>query len=166
MKRDPERCSTWPIDLAEFAEAYRGQVVHVCVDGSHEELIDARSVDRTAQRMAGLFMELYKPDTWQLLIAHPNAQTAAEWQRVEKEIFAWLADLWSQHADPETHWSAAQIEVLSDADPALYRWLVQRSMARLQEHRRSTARQGFYLGMDPFLFARRPGRQAGQERVH
>jgi len=60
---------------------------------------------------------------------------AGEWNG----FFAdWYAQLWSQHPDSATHWTAQAVKTLaaSDTDPALYVWLVQKSHELIAAHRR------------------------------
>ena len=50
-------------------------------------------------------------------------------------MFAWYAELWSQSTDEESHWTIDEVREVSDADPALFNWLVRTSSQMLNEHR-------------------------------
>ena len=51
----------------------------------------------------------------------------------------WWSVLWSQHSDPETHWSAEDVrelvDVARDTDPALWGWLQEACFEIMREHR-------------------------------
>jgi len=66
-----------------------------------------------------------------------KAAAVAEINRVGGELSALFAELWSQHADPATHWTAEEVSALanSDANPALYGWLTGRTIAAIGEYR-------------------------------
>ena len=66
-----------------------------------------------------------------------KAAAVAEINRVGGELSALFAELWSQHADPTTHWTVEEVSALarSDANPALYDWLTRRTLALIDEYR-------------------------------
>jgi hypothetical protein len=51
-------------------------------------------------------------------------------------LHAWYATVWSQHADPGTHLTVADIEQLNsiDTDPRFLSWLMTRTRDLIQEH--------------------------------
>lgn len=65
------------------------------------------------------------------------AEVVAEIGAVGAALAALFAELWSQHADPATHWTPADVlEVAnSEANPALYGWLTGRTVALIGEYR-------------------------------
>ena len=50
-------------------------------------------------------------------------------------MFGWHAELWSQGADVERHFTAEEVSALNDADPAFFSWLLNESAQALREHR-------------------------------
>lgn len=71
--------------------------------------------------------------------AAPDAIPAmsADMRTASDAVTAWYAEIWSQHADPATHWTPAEVAALaaSDTDPALGRWLFQRTWDAIADHR-------------------------------
>ena len=51
------------------------------------------------------------------------------------KMFEWYAHLWSKGDDPETHWTADEVEGMSKLDGAFFNWLVRESARLLREHR-------------------------------
>jgi hypothetical protein len=53
--------------------------------------------------------------------------------------FAWLAEIWSQGADPARHFTVEQVGQLSDhladTDPKCWAWLVQSTISLIESHR-------------------------------
>lgn len=66
-------------------------------------------------------------------------QTAAleKLRGTSAEFAEWYAQLWSQHSDPATHWTAADVLALEkhDTDPGLSMWLFRETWRLLNEHR-------------------------------
>ena len=62
---------------------------------------------------------------------------ALELSEVGQALAALYAELWSQHADPETHWTADGVLALSanDTNPDLFGWLTSRTVRLINEHR-------------------------------
>jgi hypothetical protein len=52
-----------------------------------------------------------------------------------KALFGWYVRLWSQAADPETHWTVDELEKICDNNPHLYEWLCTSSWAMIDQHR-------------------------------
>lgn len=65
------------------------------------------------------------------------AEVVAEIAAVGAALSELFAELWSQHADPATHWTPAEVlEVAnSEANPALYGWLTGRTIAAIGGYR-------------------------------
>jgi len=53
-----------------------------------------------------------------------------------------FSELWSQHKDPETHWSAEEVTQLiqgvRETDPMLFVWMTNQSVGLIVEHRTIT----------------------------
>lgn len=56
---------------------------------------------------------------------------------VGNETAAVFAELWSQHTDQDTHWTAEEVKAVagSEANPALYGWLVRRTIDLINGYR-------------------------------
>ena len=69
--------------------------------------------------------------------AEQQAHGAGEMTAIGGELAVLFAELWSQHADPATHWTAAEVTALAnnDANPALYGWLTGRTIRQIQNYR-------------------------------
>lgn len=52
-------------------------------------------------------------------------------------IAGWFAEIWSQHAEVDTHWSTDDVVALGTnaTDPALYPWLQSRTLDLIRDHR-------------------------------
>ena len=52
-------------------------------------------------------------------------------------IHAVFAELWSQHADPATHWTPEDVHALANnsENPTLYGWLTGQTAQMIREHR-------------------------------
>lgn len=115
-----------PLDLGDYAKELQGQAVQVWVNPSREMLGRRSQLEDELRTRAD------------------EAKTAEAAQAMEvyvREVFEpglrqWFADLWSQHPDPATRWTMAEIIELEQQDPALIVWLNTRSMQMILEHRR------------------------------
>ncbi len=58
---------------------------------------------------------------------------------VSNEILAWYVELWSQHPDPDSHWTLEEMQEMNqnaiETDPGLYVWLGNQSWKMINEHR-------------------------------
>ncbi len=65
------------------------------------------------------------------------AAVVREMTGLGEALAALFAELWSQHADPATHWTAADVMELAanDANPALFGWLTNGTIAAINKHR-------------------------------
>jgi hypothetical protein len=70
-------------------------------------------------------------------------QLAAELEAIGWEMAGWYAELWSQGADPATHWTADEVVALdaSETDPGLGRWIKDRSVEMVNAHREGQAKK-------------------------
>lgn len=66
-----------------------------------------------------------------------GVQDGAEIADIADAVAAWYAAIWSQHTDPATHWTAAEVRELtaSETDPGLDAWLKSRTWDAIAEHR-------------------------------
>jgi len=63
--------------------------------------------------------------------ARHNAALLAD----EVLTLAWYAEWLSQADDPETHWTADELQEISETDPALWDWIVIRAWALVDDYR-------------------------------
>lgn len=115
-----------PLDLGEHAKEYAGQVLQVWVNPTLEKLRRREDLDVEHQRRISEALTL------------ETAAALADWIRdvFEPAMQAWFADLWSQHPDPATHWTVAELQQLRSEDPALLYFMNVRSTQMINEHRR------------------------------
>lgn len=108
------------VDFGEYAPELKGKKLHVWVNPplgllrKHDEALALIKPGNTAPT------DNTKP--------LPNLGEA---RTVFREFYA---ELWSQHADDETHWSADELAALEEADPAFFSWMVAQTWTLRNEH--------------------------------
>jgi len=138
-----------PLELADYIAAYAGQRLQVWVnppramkqereeiirrsgqilkgiiDGQQSSVISSQSSGKPfLKRVLGIFKR--QMDSVEL-----NAV-----RRMNADMFGWLSRIWSQHEDPESHWTVDEIPVVYDSDPALYQWMVRRTIEMMESFR-------------------------------
>lgn len=132
-----------PLDLGEYAHELKGQVVQVWINP-----------DRITSRGRELLVEEYNrrlgalnksPELLEKIKASEDRQKELQ-QEIESfntwamgdfinGIHQWFADLWSQGADKESQWIAAELVELNEKEPALYGWMKNQSMQMIEDHR-------------------------------
>lgn len=124
---------TRPLLLTDYAPEFVADdgtpaVIHVWVNPPrefiqrHEELRRQRKELRTAiEKAEG---EAILPLARELAVAD------SEWVK-------WYAELWSQHRDPQTHWTPESVQVVfgAESDPLLYEFLITESVGLINAHR-------------------------------
>jgi len=128
---------TQPIDLGEFHEAYRGEIIHVWVNPPKS----VRKEREDLLRMYGsFFQDIARPaesdpgkKSWlsrlkKLFHFGLNSTQENRLREMELKSYQWFADLWSQGDNPELHWTADELAQMNERDPALYRWLIKQSV--------------------------------------
>ena len=68
-------------------------------------------------------------------IKKEGSEIRARLESFNLQMCAWYAELWSRGEDMETHWTADEVQNLSDLDPALFTWLINHSDRAMKEHR-------------------------------
>ncbi len=68
---------------------------------------------------------------------------ADKWLDLGRRVCELLAELWSQKADPDTHWTVEQVGQLAanETDPMLYPWLVGETLRLITEHRAGVSKK-------------------------
>lgn len=115
-----------PLDLGTYAKEYEGQTVQVWVNPTLEMIQRERLLDEEMRTRA------------EAAVTQESAAEFSAWVKGTFEPFlqSWFAELWSQHADPATHWTADELRALETHDPALLHWLNFRTRQMMAEHRR------------------------------
>lgn len=113
------------IELSGYDERMKPGQVFVWVNPTRAFL------DVRARLMADLAIKDIKAET----SAENVELTTAKYSVFNSGMMAWYAELWSQSADVESHWTAEEIEQLSAVDPSFFNWLVRESAQVMREHR-------------------------------
>jgi hypothetical protein len=114
------------VDFGEYAPELKGKKLHVWVN---PPLALLRKHDEA--------LALIKPKN---LLPLPTDAAAPEFATEEAKEEAkgafreFYAELWSQHADNETYWSADELAALEEADPAFFSWMVAQTWTLRNEH--------------------------------
>jgi hypothetical protein len=124
---------TRPIDLADYAPEYAGATFQVWVNAS-------RAVMADWYEMRAGYVELVREEQ-----ADPGDDPEAQAGRgarfvvLNARINEWLAVLWSQSDDEQTHWTAAEVDqlvtTLNDTDPQAWAWLLNECLTTIQNYR-------------------------------
>jgi hypothetical protein len=127
-----------PIRLAEFLPEFGEDVIWVWANPTQELLVRRTEQIRRAISVREQLIAL-KPLTDEDSQARVIA-LGKEMEQVGEAMMAWLAEIWSQHEDPETHFSLEDVKALAnesmEREPALYGWLIDQTMRLIAEHRK------------------------------
>ena len=128
---------TKPLDLSEYHKSLSGGVIDVWVNPpksvrrERKALLDAYAVFFAhVATSAGVADTGRRPVLrgWINLLKKRDASSQQKrLLKLEQDVYAWYANLWSQGANPELHWSVEEVEQITDRDPALYQWMIRRS---------------------------------------
>jgi hypothetical protein len=55
-----------------------------------------------------------------------------------RSVYAWYARIWSQAADPETHWTVAEVQQVDEANTVLLEWMYRKTFELIEQHRADT----------------------------
>ena len=148
---------TEELDLGEYHESLQGQVIHVWVNltkamhdrwnllqrdiraaAEETKAIDTAHFERVKNRTPkGKEVDRAAP-LGERLQARLDANVK-EINRINEEIFAWYAEVWSQHADVETHSTPEDVgnfaKQCAEEDPALWQWVTVGTQAKIIAHR-------------------------------
>jgi hypothetical protein len=125
---------TRPIAFKEYAEEYGAAAIQVWVNPPAEMVARRwRLLQEYSQRQA----EDNKEFAEQAELARKRKQPAPKqadpteraWFKDWKNAWVgWFAELWSQAADAETHWTVDEMLTLEQTDPKLARYLIERTL--------------------------------------
>lgn len=126
------------VDLGEYAEEYRGVLVYVWVNPPRDTMqryFDLVQENNAAQEATRKLQAAIEADTPPTLAEVERA--AVDAQRIGRAFLEWWAEIFSQHANEETHWTVEGLAELmtSETDPALYRFLTTSARDLQIEHR-------------------------------
>ena len=134
-----------PVRLCEYAEEYGAEVIHVWVNPSRAKRLELQALGEASMQARDRLTELADQNTGDLTdderqrLTTEAEELAEEFDRLVEPLYAWYADIWSQHDDKETHWTPDDVTQLvqacMDADPALWSWLQDETLRLMREHR-------------------------------
>jgi hypothetical protein len=124
---------TRPVDLSNYAAEYSGASFQVWVNPSRVVLADW-------YEMRAAYVELIseaqtQPSNEAMVLELRGARFVA----LNARINAWLATLWSQDEDADTHWTSEEVDQLvttmTDTDPQAWAWLLNECLTVIQNYR-------------------------------
>jgi len=143
-----------PLELRDYFPAYDGQQIHVWVNPPRAMKQEREEIIRRSSRMLSELVsgqrsavskevvsgQLSAGKRWlqRVLGLFKQPMDSAELgavQHMNAGMFGWLSRIWSQHDDPESRWSVDEIQVVYDEDPALYQWMVRRTIGMMEDFR-------------------------------
>jgi len=118
-----------PLEMSEYDEAMEGLALQVWVN-------PPRSVHSSYWKFQIELGKLSK-ELESLKDADPKKidDLNARIESVNRDIFAWFSNIWSQGKDPDTHVALEEIETMTDEDPALWGFVTNNTMKLIREHR-------------------------------
>lgn len=120
------------LEMSVYSEEMDGLALHVWVNPSRNIKNEFFSLQI---KLVGLRQELDKLLTDKKKPDDKKADALnKKTEEINKAIYAWYANIWSQASDPDTHVSADEIEAMADEDPALWIFIAQGTQALIEEH--------------------------------
>jgi len=121
---------TAPVSLSDYAPEFEGVTVYVWINPPRDAM---KNYFALSDEHKSTLDTINDPATSGADLKKAITQLA----KISDGIIAWWVELWSQHRDPETHWTVDGVTALinSDTDPALYGWLCGQSLNFITEHR-------------------------------
>lgn len=123
---------TLPLDMGGYNETYAGTILHVWVNPPRKVMDEQRVLLLDYARIIKAEQETPGAANGGLLGKFLGLNPLV---RAQKKQHEWLAQLWSQDTDKESHWTAKRVEQLFDTDPLLYAWLTRESVKLLESYR-------------------------------
>jgi hypothetical protein len=124
---------TRTVDLANYAPEYAGATFQVWVNAPRFVMADWYEMRSAYVQLIGDAQEQPSDDPEAL------ADRGARFVVLNARINEWLAVLWSQADDAQTHWTAAEVDqlvtTLNDTDPQAWVWLLNACLTTIQQYR-------------------------------
>jgi hypothetical protein len=124
---------TRPVDLSNYAAEYSGATFQVWVNAPRAVMADWYEMRAAYVQLIGDGQKRTSDDSGEL------ADRDAKIVDLNTRVNAWLAVLWSQADDEQTHWTAAEVDqlvtTLSDTDPQAFAWLLNECLMTIQNYR-------------------------------
>jgi hypothetical protein len=124
---------TRPIDLAQYAPEYAGAVVQMWVNAPRAVIAEWGELRAAVVTMVGK-MQTEDGDDPAI-----QAQRGDRFVELNGRMNAWWSTMWSQADDPETHWTADDVDQLvnhlTDIDPQAWAWLISTCLETVQAYR-------------------------------
>ena len=142
------------VRLSDYAPEYGEQEVWMWVNPPKALTLQFQALTDEDNDLLARITELTKPllgdggedvgEEAQAEIADALAPLFERRQVLAGEVFAWWAEMWSQHHDAETHWTAGEVQELAEAamehDPGFWRFLLEQTSATVKDYREQKKR--------------------------
>ena len=127
-----------PVPLADYDAAYGEQVVWMWVNPPRATKLKLYEL---TEEFAGIRARVVELTTDGGEVENTDALPPlfARLEELGPELYGWWAEMWSQHEDKESHWTAEEVTELAgtalDVDPGFWDFLQERSLDAMQEYR-------------------------------
>lgn len=118
-----------PLEMSEYDEAMKDLALQVWINPPNRIHASYWKFQADLMRLSKELESLKDADEEK--ISKLNSKIEA----VNKEIFAWYSEIWSQGSDPNTHVSVEEIEAMTDEDPAIWAFMTSKTAEMIREHR-------------------------------
>ena len=123
-----------PLDLADFAPEYDA-VIWIWVNPTRAKIMEREEI-RGSMELAFKSLKETKEDDVDKL-----KKIAEKISENNTRFYGWLAEIWSQGKESETHWTQEEVKVLAEAliedEPALWTYIQTRTFEMFADHRES-----------------------------
>jgi hypothetical protein len=122
-----------PLDLGEYHESFAGRKLLVWVNLPRDLMDEREKIIRDGAHELAQSRLPRRAAWWNRLFAKRKG--------LNERMFVWLNIIWSQHEDEDCAWPLDDIRELYRADPAMYQWMVRRSVEMIAEFRASSKKK-------------------------
>jgi hypothetical protein len=126
------------VPMAGYAPELEGKALQVWVNPpmqmlqAYTALLTTLQTDELEKARQALEMPAQTEERTPLWKAFDQAQhwlnrkkeKAEKSEGVDERLLAWYAELWSQAADTDTHWTVEELRTLESKDPSFLSWLI------------------------------------------
>lgn len=133
---------TQRIDLAEYHESFAGQVVDVWVNPPRAVKAER---ERIAYHYALLNAQLQSappvaaqkslPAFFGRLFEFAKGTHEQRLRALTTRMQEWFVQVWNAGDEPQWHWTANEVQLLYESDPAMFGWLTTRTVKLMEEWR-------------------------------